>query len=148
MIADVELYSTASVAAAPKSQTILGDGWFVIEPGNQIVLRVASSEMGQGVGTTMAALIAEELEVGAQHTWRGARVETIQAHKRWLALKGLLAPTPGWDLGPNRNNSTAHVSQRLHQGFERNSASATRDGDETHALDALGSYSHHQIKHE
>jgi hypothetical protein len=85
MIADVELNSTASVAAAPKSQTILGDGWIVIEPGNQIVLRVASSEIGQGVGTTMVALIAQELEVGAQHTWRGARVETSQARKRLLA---------------------------------------------------------------
>lgn len=290
----------ASGAAAPSAtQTILGDGWIVIEPDNQIVLRVGASEMGQGVATTMPTLIAEELGVDVQSidiemapigdafrnlafnmqatgsstsvrwsyhvlrqvgarvretlklaaanqwsvpvvecsaadahiaheptgrrlsygalavaaaalrppdnvpfkpasAWQqlgktqprldspakvrgeagfgidvqldgmligtvlacptfGARLERVDeraalalpgvervlklpdavivlANGYWPALKGLKALTPVWDLGPNRDNSTARISQLLHQGLDREGASAARDGDAALAI--------------
>ncbi len=37
--------------------------WIVIEPDNSVILRLAKAELGQGVMTSMAMLIAEELEV-------------------------------------------------------------------------------------
>ena len=41
----------------------LANTWIRITPGNEISVLVARSEMGQGVYTSMAALVAEELEV-------------------------------------------------------------------------------------
>src|SRR6202046_76784 len=38
------------------------NAFFVIDPDNSITLRVAKSDMGQGVLTSMAMIIAEELE--------------------------------------------------------------------------------------
>ncbi len=50
--------------AAGGGDTPLVNGWLIIAPDNSITVRVASSEMGQGVYTSMPMLIAEELEVG------------------------------------------------------------------------------------
>jgi len=35
--------------------------WIVIQPDNRVLIRVAHSEMGQGIFTALAVLIAEEL---------------------------------------------------------------------------------------
>src|SRR4029077_15784464 len=39
------------------------DAWIGIAPSGQVVLRVAKAEMGQGVLTSLATLLAEELDV-------------------------------------------------------------------------------------
>ena len=51
-------------ALAAEGESTLIDGWLIITPDNRITIRLASSEMGQGVYTSMPMLIAEELEVG------------------------------------------------------------------------------------
>lgn len=47
------------------------NAWLIINPDDSIVVRVAQSEMGQGVMTSMAMLLAEELEAD----WRAVSVE-------------------------------------------------------------------------
>ena len=47
--------------------------WIVIAPDNTVTIRIAQMEMGQGAMTSMAQLLAEELEVD----WSGIRTEFI-----------------------------------------------------------------------
>ena len=47
--------------------------WLVIHPDNSIVIRVARAEMGQGVHTGLAMLVAEELECD----WSRVRTELV-----------------------------------------------------------------------
>jgi isoquinoline 1-oxidoreductase beta subunit len=51
--------------------------WLVIEPDDSIVIRVAQSEMGEGVFTSMPMLIAEEL----QCDWSKVRAEYASANR-------------------------------------------------------------------
>ncbi|NND91672.1 MAG: xanthine dehydrogenase family protein molybdopterin-binding subunit, partial [Granulosicoccus sp.] len=48
--------------------------WLHIDPSNQVTVTIAASEMGQGVYTSLAMLVAEELEVG------------------WQSVKAIMAP--------------------------------------------------------
>src|SRR5438445_11652336 len=50
----------ASIAAQPWDAGEI-NAWIVIEPDNQVVIRVAQSEMGEGVLTAMPMIVAEEL---------------------------------------------------------------------------------------
>jgi isoquinoline 1-oxidoreductase beta subunit len=59
--------------------------WIVIEPDETIIIRVAKSEMGQGVLTALPMLVAEELEcdwsrVRAEYA---APEENIRRHRAW-----------------------------------------------------------------
>src|SRR6267142_2831537 len=49
--------------------------WIVIRPNDEIVIRVARSEMGQGSSTGLAMLVAEELECD----WRKVRTEFVSS---------------------------------------------------------------------
>ena len=51
--------------------------WVVIEPDNTVLIRVAKQEMGQGVLTSLAMLVAEELECD----WARVRVEYASPHR-------------------------------------------------------------------
>ena len=51
--------------------------WLVIEPDDSIVIRVAQSEMGEGVFTSMPMLVAEEL----QCDWSKVRAEYASANR-------------------------------------------------------------------
>src|ERR1700677_1592446 len=67
-VAAPALADAAPLAAAPWSPEILAqaageiNAFVVVEPDNSILLRVAKSEMGQGVMTSLAMIVAEELE--------------------------------------------------------------------------------------
>src|SRR5215813_1081609 len=50
--------------------------WIVIAPDDQVTIRVAKSEMGQGVFTGLAMLVAEELECD----WNNVRAELATPH--------------------------------------------------------------------
>ncbi len=54
--------------------------WLVIEPDNSVLIRIAKQEMGQGVLTSLAMLVAEELDID----WRSVRVEYASAHRNLL----------------------------------------------------------------
>jgi isoquinoline 1-oxidoreductase beta subunit len=59
-------WAGAAIDAAPWDKTLPKDGtevgaWIVIEPDDSIIIRVAKSEMGQGILTSLPMIIAEEL---------------------------------------------------------------------------------------
>ncbi len=81
---------TLAVAATPSGLKVFAMGpadtesdvfsphvWFTITPENEITIVVNKSEMGQGVHTALAMIIAEELEVD----WSQVRVEQSPATK-------------------------------------------------------------------
>ncbi len=63
-------YSTAWDQDMPARATEM-NAWVVIEPDDTIILRVARSEMGQGIYTTLPMFLAEELECD----WSKVKVE-------------------------------------------------------------------------
>lgn len=53
----------ANAAADSAAQASVIDLWLRIDPNDQVTVMIANSEMGQGVYTSLAMLVAEELEV-------------------------------------------------------------------------------------
>src|SRR5215475_8045378 len=53
------------------------NAWIVIRPDDSVVIRLARSEMGQGVITALPMLVAEELEC----EWAKVGVELVSAHE-------------------------------------------------------------------
>src|SRR5689334_3902028 len=49
--------------------------WIVIRPNDEVIIRVARSEMGQGSSTGLPMLVAEELECG----WRKVKFEFVSS---------------------------------------------------------------------
>ncbi len=99
--------------AAGHAPTTLVDGWLVIGTDNSIVVRVASSEMGQGVYTAMPMLIAEELEVGMDQI----RAEMAPVGKAFTNLAFNMQATGGstsirWSYEPLRKVG-AHARELL-----------------------------------
>ena len=72
------LASRAGAAEAADSDFI-PNAWIRIDPDDRITLRVASSEMGQGVYTSIPMLLAEELEAD----WTRIQVEMAPADKAY-----------------------------------------------------------------
>ncbi len=72
----------AEAATAAKASSEV-NAWVVIRPDDSCVIRVARSEMGQGTGTGLAQMVAEELECD----WKKVTVEF---------------PTPGQNLARKR----------------------------------------------
>jgi len=62
----------AGTGAAPEITA-----WIVIAPNDEVTIRVAKSEMGQGVLTALAMLVAEELECD----WSKVRTEFASPHE-------------------------------------------------------------------
>src|SRR5215468_7808245 len=65
--------SARAVPGAPPEIT----AWIVIAPDDEVTIRVAKSEMGQGVLTALAMLVAEELECD----WSKVRTEFASPHE-------------------------------------------------------------------
>src|SRR3954469_13504235 len=58
--------------------------WIVIQPDETVVIRIARSEMGQGIFTSLAMLVAEELDCD----WDKVKVEYAPPHEN-LRRKGV-----------------------------------------------------------
>ena len=72
------LASRAGAAEAADSEFV-PNAWIRIDPDDRVTLRVASSEMGQGVYTSIPMLLAEELEAD----WARIQVEMAPADKAY-----------------------------------------------------------------
>ena len=65
------------------------NAWVVIQPDDSVVIRVARSEMGQGITTALPMLVAEELECD----WSKVRAEfptadeNLRRHRRMAARR-------------------------------------------------------------
>ena len=64
------------------------NAWLAIEPDESIIIRVAQSEMGQGVMTALPMIVADELEAD----WRNVRVEyaDVNRHNREQGVYGAM----------------------------------------------------------
>src|SRR5882672_11352166 len=68
----------SDTAARPRAATPAGPeltAWIVIRPNDEVLIRVARSEMGQGSSTGLPMLVAEELECD----WRKVRTEFVSS---------------------------------------------------------------------
>src|SRR5271170_8163029 len=85
-VAAPALADTAPLAAAPWSPESPApsageiNAFVVVEPDNSILLRIAKSEMGQGVMTSLAMIVAEELECD----FARVRVEYASANRNLI----------------------------------------------------------------
>jgi isoquinoline 1-oxidoreductase beta subunit len=70
---------TGEGAAQAAGQDLSPNAWIRIGTDDSVSLRVASSEMGQGVFTAVPMLLAEELECD----WKQVKVEMAPAHKSY-----------------------------------------------------------------
>ena len=62
-------------AAGSAAQAVEVNAWILIHPDNSVVIRVARSEMGQGIFTALPMLVAEELDCD----WESVRAEYASA---------------------------------------------------------------------
>ncbi|HEY6239520.1 MAG TPA: molybdopterin cofactor-binding domain-containing protein, partial [Burkholderiales bacterium] len=67
----LELKVPDALAAEPKGPELTA--WIVIRPNDEVIIRVARSEMGQGSSTGLAMLVAEELDCD----WKKVRTEFV-----------------------------------------------------------------------
>lgn len=86
-----------AIAATPEVTA-----WVVIEPDDTTVIRIARSEMGQGIATALAQLVAEELECD----WARVRTEYIGAAEN-------LARGKPWGDMVTSNSNSVRTSQEM-----------------------------------
>ena len=76
---------TGSAPASAAGGIAEVNAWVVVEPDDAVVIRVARSEMGQGITTALPMLVAEELEC----EWNKVRAEfptadeNLRRHRAW-----------------------------------------------------------------
>jgi len=80
LLVGFHLPAARKLAAAPKAtpageQPVEVNAWIVIQPDDTVVIRVARSEMGQGIFTALPMLVAEELDCD----WGRVRAEYAPA---------------------------------------------------------------------
>jgi isoquinoline 1-oxidoreductase subunit beta len=90
-------------AKAASAATEIG-AWILIAPDDTVIIRVARSEMGQGILTALPMLVAEELECD----WSKVRPEFVEPHE------SLRRHRPWGDLstGASRSIRTSHEALR------------------------------------
>ncbi|HZF18070.1 MAG TPA: molybdopterin cofactor-binding domain-containing protein, partial [Burkholderiales bacterium] len=69
----LELRVPAALGADVKGPELTA--WIVIRPNDEVIIRVARSEMGQGSSTGLPMLVAEELECD----WRKVKFEFVSS---------------------------------------------------------------------
>lgn len=67
----------APVTTADAGPTVAVNAWIEIHPDDSVLIRVARSEMGQGVFTALPMLVAEELDCD----WHKVRAEYASANE-------------------------------------------------------------------
>ncbi|HUL30625.1 MAG TPA: xanthine dehydrogenase family protein molybdopterin-binding subunit [Thermodesulfobacteriota bacterium] len=68
------------INASDQKGSFKPNAWFEITPDNKIMVNVGASEMGQGIRTALAMLVADELEAD----WKQIRVRQADAHNDYF----------------------------------------------------------------
>jgi isoquinoline 1-oxidoreductase subunit beta len=89
----IHLPSAARAGAAGRA-ALEPNAWLRVDPTGQVTITVARSEMGQGAFTSMAVLVAEELEAD----WKAVRVVQADALPRYgrMGTGGSRSVRDGW----------------------------------------------------
>jgi len=94
----VVAFNSRNVLAGASGSQFSPNGWVKIDIDGTVTLTIGKSEMGQGVRTSLAMLLAEELEAD----W--TRIKLVQA-----------TPSPGSDLGTGGSDSVRSSWKPLRQ---------------------------------
>jgi isoquinoline 1-oxidoreductase beta subunit len=98
---------TGARPARAAASTAEVNAWVVIQPDDAVVIRVARSEMGQGITTSLPMLVAEEFECD----WNKVRAEfptadeNLRRHRAWGACR----PAAAGRCEARRNTSARRV---------------------------------------
>ena len=93
-------------ALALKEKELALNGWFKIAPDNTVTVMVPRQEMGQGVYTALAMLVAEELDAD----WSKVKVEQAPVDKIYANITML---TDGLPVDPEDKGYLATVARRV-----------------------------------
>jgi isoquinoline 1-oxidoreductase beta subunit len=76
---------TGAVPARAAADAAEVNAWVVIQPDDAIIIRVARSEMGQGITTSLPMLVAEELQCDwSKVRWEFPTAdENLRRHRAW-----------------------------------------------------------------
>ena len=79
------IVTAPSAAATAGGLTFTPSIWFTMLPSGQTIMHIVKSEMGQHIGTALAQIIAEELEVD----WSKVTLDYPEASAENFAVYGL-----------------------------------------------------------
>ncbi len=79
LVIGITLYEKRGAALKPSTKPLAPNLWVRIDPDNTVTVRVAKSEMGQGVLTALPMLLIEELDAD----WSKVRVEQAPADSQY-----------------------------------------------------------------
>ena len=87
LVLGFDLPGDGAVAETPREMPSAPEinAWITIRPDDTVVIRIARSEMGQGIFTALPMLAAEELECD----WRHVVPEYVAAAEKIPALRGI-----------------------------------------------------------
>src|SRR5262245_59937571 len=112
------------------------NAWIVVEPDDTVVIRIAQTELGQGVWTSNAMMVAEEL----QCDWSKVRAQYASANRdarerasEWplkVMGNGATDPKGGGEPGFGNRDRTgvSGIPDSLYRRMRTNAASSVKDG--------------------
>jgi len=124
----------AAWATEPNVKEI--NAWVVVAPDETVTIRIAQTELGQGVWTSNAMMVAEEL----QCDWSKVRPQYASANRdgqemapEWtleVMGKGATDPSGGGepDFGTRARLGTEGIPDTLYRRMRTNAAASVRDG--------------------
>ncbi|MGB8843483.1 MAG: xanthine dehydrogenase family protein molybdopterin-binding subunit [Aliidongia sp.] len=103
-------WAGSMIDAGPWDRPVPGDGmeigaWIVIQPDDTVTIRVAKSEMGQGIFTALPMIVAEELACD----WSKVKAEYASANRN------LADPAPYGAMGTGGSRSVRTTHEALQQ---------------------------------
>ncbi|PYR66496.1 MAG: hypothetical protein DMF88_16150 [Acidobacteria bacterium] len=143
MSTDVTRREFLATVAAAHGAFVLGfwmpdktNAWIVVSPDETVTIRIAQTELGQGVWTSNAMMVAEEL----QCDWAKVRPQYASANRdarekapEWtlnVPGNGATDPTGGGDptFGNRDRTGVAGIPDSLYRRMRTNAASSVKDG--------------------
>jgi isoquinoline 1-oxidoreductase subunit beta len=112
------------------------NAWIVVEPDDTVVIRIAQTELGQGVWTSNAMMIAEELQCDwskVRPIYASANRDAREMAPQWtldVPGDGATDPNGGGEptFGNRARTGVAGIPDSLYRRMRTNAASSVKDG--------------------
>jgi isoquinoline 1-oxidoreductase subunit beta len=88
--ADVMLEALSTSSARSAGDLFEPTIWYGIDPSGTVTVNIIRAEMGQHVGTALARIVADELEVD----WRKLKIVTVDSDPKW----GIMVTGGSWSV--------------------------------------------------